>query len=224
MFCNIKAVLFDLDGTLIDSMWLWKTIDIEYLSKYNLEFPKDLQSEIEGMSFTETAIYFKERFKLEDSIEDIKAEWNKMAEGYYKNQVTLKPYTIEILEYLKANEIKIGIGTSNSKELVETVLNRFNIKNYFDSIRTSCEVKQGKPAPDIYLKVAEDLEVNPENCLVFEDVPMGIKAGKSAGMKVCAVYDDFSKEFTDYIKKIADYYIESFEEIFSGQDYKTEKV
>ena len=78
---NIKAVIFDLDGTLLDSMWIWKQIDIDYLSKFGLELPPDLQTAIEGMSFSETAVYIKNRFNIPDSLDKMKSDWNEMAEN-----------------------------------------------------------------------------------------------------------------------------------------------
>ena len=79
MLKNKKAVIFDLDGTLVDSMWMWKAIDIEYLGRFGIELPATLQKDIEGKSFSETAVYFKETFKLPDSLEKIKSDWNRMA-------------------------------------------------------------------------------------------------------------------------------------------------
>ena len=213
MFDNVKAVIFDLDGTLIDSMWMWKSIDIEYLGKYGMELPDDLQRTIEGMSFSETAVYFKNRFNIPESIEQIKETWNKMAWDKYANEVPLKSGAKKFLKLLKSKNIKIGIATSNSRELVNVVLKKHEIEDYFDTIRTACEVDKGKPAPDIYLAASKDIDVLPSDCLVFEDVIMGIKAGINAGMKVCAVYDEHSKDTDDIKKKEADYYIDSFEEI-----------
>src|SRR5699024_8375515 len=86
---------------------------------------------------------------------------------------------------------------------------------YFDSVRTSCEVSAGKPAPDVYLKVAKDLSVDPSACLVFEDVPKGILAGKNAGMEVCAVDDEFSRPLEAEKKQLADYFIHDYNEIFT---------
>lgn len=213
IYDDVEAVIFDLDGTLVDSMWMWKDIDIEYLEKYKIPFPDDLQEEIEGMSFTETAVYFKERFKLPMAVDEIKAEWNEMAFYKYTNEVPLKEYVDEFLSFLAGNNIKLGIATSNSRELAEIVVEQLDIKKYFHSIRTSCEVKQGKPSPDVYLLVADDLGVCPSKCLVFEDVIHGIMAGKSAGMKVCAIYDEFTKDVTDRKKEIADYYIDTYKDI-----------
>ena len=86
---DVKAVIFDLDGTLVDSMWMWETIDIEFLGKYGYSCPPELQKTIEGMGFTETAVYFKERFSLPLSIEEIKQIWTEMSIDKYRNEVDI---------------------------------------------------------------------------------------------------------------------------------------
>ena len=208
------AVIFDLDGSLVDSMWIWKDIDVEYLGRFGIPLPENLQAQIEGMSFSETAIYFKERFALSDSLEQIKEDWNRMAWNKYMNEVPLKPGVHEFLTGCKQRGIKLGIATSNSRELVENVARAHNLHDYFSCIMTSCDVNKGKPAPDIYLAVAEKLCVNPENCLVFEDIIPGIMAGKNAGMEVCAVDDYYSRHVKEEKKALADYYLEDFYGIF----------
>ena len=213
MLKDIKAVIFDLDGSLVDSMWMWKQIDIEYLGKYNIALPADLQRQIEGMSFSETAIYFKERFQIPESVDEMKQTWNEMAWDKYTQHVPLKKGVREFLDYCKKNGILLGIATSNSKELVFATVRALEVESYFSCIMTACEVAKGKPAPDIYLAVAEKLQVKPQHCLVFEDVVMGIKAGKSAGMKVCAVEDASSMQQREEKKRLADYYIEDFTQI-----------
>jgi len=210
---GIQAVIFDLDGTLIDSMWMWKQIDIDYLARHGHPLPENLQDCIEGMSFSETAVYFKERFSLTDSLEVIKADWNRMAYDIYVNDVPLKPGVLEFLQFLKKQGIRTGIATSNSKELLVAVLKSLGIAECFDEIHTSCEVERGKPAPDIYLLVAEKLGVEPKACLVFEDIMQGILAGKAAGMKVCAVKDDFSVKQEAEKRATADWFIDGFEDI-----------
>lgn len=213
MLENIKAVIFDLDGTLVDSMWMWRDIDIEYLGRFGVPLPENLQKDISGMSFSETAVYFKETFHIPDSIEKIKQDWNEMAFYKYTHEVPLKPGAAEFLKHLKAQGIRTGIATSNSKELVEAAVKSLHISEYLDEIHTSCEVAKGKPAPDIYLLVAEYLGVAPEHCLVFEDIPEGILAGKRAGMKTCAVEDTFSLGMTEEKKELADYYITHYDEV-----------
>lgn len=215
-----RAVLFDLDGTLMDSMWAWEDIDIEYLARFGHVPTKDMQRAIEGMSFTETAQYFKERYDIPDSVEEIKAEWNRLAYDVYAKRVKLKPGAYDFLQELRRRRIVTGIASSNSRELIRACLASNRVGDCFDCITISCEVPKGKPAPDIYLSAAATLGVPPEECLVFEDVPMGILAAKNAGMSVCAVEDDFSADQREKIRDLADYYIRSYDEVLSG-NYET---
>ncbi|MDE5748025.1 MAG: HAD family phosphatase, partial [Acetatifactor sp.] len=122
IFQDKKAFLFDLDGTLVDSMWIWKKIDIEYLGRFGLELPDNLQASIEGMSFSETALYFKERFSIPDSLEEMKADWNRMAWEKYTQEVPLKPGVRDFLTYYRARGVKMAVATSNSQELAKAVL------------------------------------------------------------------------------------------------------
>lgn len=210
MLTDIRAVIFDLDGTLVDSMWMWKAIDVEYLERFGLAVPENLQSDIEGFSFSETAHYFKERFSIPDSMEKMKADWNQMAKEKYEKEVFLKPGALEFLQKCKAEQIPMGIATSNSRELVDTVIRALHLEAYFSCVMTACEAAKGKPAPDIYLAVAKKLGVPPAQCLVFEDIVPGILAGKNAGMRVCAIEDEYSVYQREEKKKIADYYIENY--------------
>lgn len=210
MMRDIDAVIFDMDGSLVDSMWMWRAIDIEYLGSFGIPLPEDLQSRIEGMSFVETARYFKEHFPIPDTLEGIMETWNRMAWDKYLHEVPLKMGITEFLRSCRERGILLGIATSNSRELVENVAKVHNLRDYFTSIITGSEVKRGKPAPDIYLEVARELGTAPSRCLVFEDIVAGILAGKNAGMRVCAVEDEYSSHDRERKKKLADYYIEDY--------------
>lgn len=223
MLKDKKALIFDMDGSLVDSMWVWKDIDIEYLGRFGISIPEDLQKSIEGMSFTETAEYFKKRFMLKDSIDEIKSAWNEMAWEKYRTRVMLKPGARELLEYCRQHGIKLGIATSNSRQIVDMVLSERKITEYFSCIMTSCEAKKGKPAPDIYLLTAQQLGVEPKECLVFEDIVFGIQAGKSAGMYVCAVEDAYSAYQRKEKMALADHYIKDFTEIREVKETLQEK-
>ena len=209
----IEAVIFYLDGSMVDSMWMWRAIDIEYLGRFGIELPENLQACIEGMSFSETAVYFKERFELPDDLDTIKADWNRMAWDKYTYEVPVKDGVTDLLQYCMDHGIKVGIATSNSRELVENVVKARHLEHYFDCIMTGSDVEKGKPAPDIYLAVARELGVSPENCLVFEDIIPGIQAGKAAGMRVCAVYDKYSEHQDAEKRTLADYYTYHFKEL-----------
>lgn len=216
MLTGKKAVIFDMDGSLVDSMWIWPEVDKIYIKKYNLIVPENFYKDIEGMSFTETAQYFLDTFpELDCTLESLKQEWQEMTMDLYCTKVPLKPGVGDFLKRMKEAEIRLGIATSNSRELAEAVLNALNVRAYFDTVRTSCEVLKGKPAPDVYLKAAEDLQVAPSECLVFEDVPNGILAGKNAGMTVCAVDDVFSRPYEEEKRALADYYIYDYAEVRS---------
>lgn len=208
-----KAVLFDLDGTLVDSMWMWKDIDIEFLGRFGYGLPEDLQREIEGMSFSETASYFKERFSLPMTVEEIKDCWIAMSIEKYRTEVGLKPGALEFLKYCRERGIRTGVATSNGRDMVDAVIESLKIGDYLGEVATACEVAAGKPEPDIYLEVARRLSVKPEECLVFEDIPAGIVAGKRAGMTVLAVQDEFSKDLEPEKRELADGFIRDYFEL-----------
>lgn len=213
MFNNVKAAIFDLDGTLIDSMWVWEQIDIDYLSERNIDVPKNLNDEIGHLSFNQVAVYFKERFKLEDSLDEIKKCWSDMAYYHYSTDIKLKGGVIEFLDFLKKSNIKIGLATSNSRDLLEIVLKNNGIYDYFDAITITDEVSVGKHEPDVYLLASKKLGISPEECVVFEDIVQAVKGAKKAGMKVIGVEDSRSLDDKDEILSLTDKFITDFREI-----------
>lgn len=216
MLNNIDAVIFDVDGTIADSMWMWKQIDIEYLDRFGITLPDDLQKNIEGMSFRETAHYFKEHFLIPDSIEKMMADWNEMAAHKYRYEIPLKEGALEFMKQCKKKGLLLGIVTSNSVELFSDLLTAHKLENMFDVIITGSDGLKGKPAPDMYLEAAKRLSVDVSKCLVFEDIIPGILAGKRAGMKVCAIDDAYSKDVLLEKKKESDFFIDSFEDILEA--------
>lgn len=213
VFDNLKAIIFDMDGTLVDSMWIWKQIDIDFFKMFNFEFPGDMQKEIEGMSFYQTALYFKERYKFPISIEEMIEIWNHMAYDKYSKEVYFKEGAKDFLIYCKEHNIKLGIATSNSRFLFDAVREHLKLDDYFDCMLTGSEIINGKPAPDVYLKVAEKLGVSPEECLVFEDIIPGIMSGHNANMKVVAIADLYSQNDEIQKREMADYFIYDYYDV-----------
>ncbi len=210
---GVDAVIFDMDGTIVDSMWIWKGVDNEFFDNYQIDSSGYDDSEIDGLGFTETAEFFKERYRMAASVEEIKDFWNDMALDKYRSQTELKPGVREFLALLRSRGILIGISTSNSRLLVDEFLSCRGVSDCFDAITTVCDVNAGKPSPDVYLATAEKLGVSPERCLVFEDIPMGILAGKNAGMRVCAIEDSYSAESREEKQELADFFIDHFTEL-----------
>ena len=214
MLAGVSAVLFDLDGSLVDSMWMWKQIDIDYLGMHGKECSPTLQKDIEGLSIVEVAHYFKKNYGITDSIEDMIATWDDMAFDKYSHEVNLKPGAMEFLDYCKDKDIKLGICSSNSEKLIYAVLDAYNIRDYFGVIVTGQDVKCGKPDPECYLKAADMLKVSPSECLVIEDLTTGIMAGHNAGMKVVTIKDDYSEyQWEEKVDK-ADYAITDYTDLF----------
>ena len=212
---NIEAVIFDLDGTLVDSMGIWAQIDADYLKEFNIAVPKNLHEEITHLTLTQTANYFKTKFNIEDDEATILKRWNDMAFYHYSNTIRLKEGVVEYINHLKNNNIKIALATSNSVPLLEATLKNNNIYHYFDAITVTEEVKKSRRNPDVYLLAANKVNVKPENCLVFEDVVQAVKGAKLAGMTVYAIYDEVSKDQRDELIEHADLYIESYKDLLT---------
>lgn len=210
---GISAVIFDMDGTLVDSMWVWRDIDDDYLKEHGYENDLLHEGGIEGMSFHETAVYFKNYYHLSDDVETIKAQWNDMAFERYATKVPYKKGAEDFMISCIRRGIVLGIATSNSRALVEAAGEHLGFDRYFNAVVTADEIQRGKPAPDVYLMAAEKLGAAPDRCLVFEDLCQGIRAGHNAGMRVCAVEDGYSHK--DRAKKIelADHFIENYDEL-----------
>ena len=210
---DFKAAIFDLDGTLIDSMGVWEDIDIDFLAKRHLSVPEGYISEISAKSFKEAAEYTISLFGLKERAEDIIEEWNRMAIDEYSHHVPLKPYAKEYLLFLKGQGIKLGVATALPKVLYEPVLKNNSIYILFDAFSSTDEVAHGKGGPDIYLLAAKELNVPPCDCIAFEDVLAGIQGVVSAGMRAYGIYDMYSEHEQAQIQKLSKQYIYSFAEV-----------
>ncbi len=207
---KIKACLFDMDGTLIDSMGLWKEIDKEYFAMYNIPMPEVYPKEIEGLSVVDVAKYTKSHYPFPRSVEEMLDDWNKMAHQHYSSEVEFKKGAKEFLLWCKKNGIKTGIATSNSNYLFDAVSKHLGFDKLIDAYITGEEVHKGKPDPECYLAVARKLNVDPKDCLVLEDLVAGIEAAIAAGMHTCAISDAYSEYQSDKKKELADYYIDDY--------------
>ncbi len=213
MKMKIKGAIFDLDGTLLDSMWVWDQVDTDFLGSRGFEVPPDYQKAIAAMGFRETARYTIERFRLEEREEDIIREWNDMAARTYHEKVAIKPYVRQLLEQMKRDGIRLCVATASYASLFEMCLKRNGIYSYFQAFTETKEVKRGKGFPDIYIKAAEKIGCVPEECVVFEDIHQGILAAKEGGFYTVGVYEDKSAYSWADIVRDADAAIRGFDEL-----------
>lgn len=208
-----NGVIFDLDGTLIDSMGVWNQIDIDFLGKRGFGVPEDYLKKITPMGFEATADYTIERFGLKETRDEIIKEWYDMAIDAYSFKVKLKKGVREYLNYLKKNKKTMSVATASDMRLVEPVLKNNGIIDYFQNITTVREVKRGKGFPDIYDKAAAKMGIPKYECIVFEDILTGIEGAKSGGYKTVGVYDSNSRENPVLMKEISDKFIYDFKEM-----------
>lgn len=213
-FMDFKAAIFDLDGTLLDSMGFWDRLDEEFLAKRGVSpVPKTYAHEIAHLGTYETAVYTIKRFGFSETPEQLIAEWTEMALDFYTNRVTLKEGAYEYLEKLHNSGIKLAVATANDETLYLPALKHTGIEKFFSAAAGVREVKRQKGFPDVYLLAAERIGAVPEETAVFEDIYLGIHGAKMGGFKAIAVYDKSSEADTERIKAEADLFIRSFKEL-----------
>lgn len=207
---DFNAAIFDLDGTILDSMDVWEHIDIQFLKKRNLPVPENYVTEICARSFEEAAQYTIDLFGLQETVEGIIEEWNNMAVEEYSNHVGLLPYALDYLLCLKEHGIKLAVATGLPEKLYMPCLKNNSILELFDALCSTDEVQRGKEYSDVFELAAKKLGVAPEHCIVFDDVLPAIKSAKAARMLAGGIYDKYSADQRAEIERIADIYLLNF--------------
>ncbi len=212
---GFEAAIFDLDGTLLDSMWVWKQIDRDFLAKRGIEVPPDYMLAVAHLGAYQTAVYTIERFGFRNTPEELITEWTKMAVDFYTDRVQLKKGAYEYLEMLYNKGVKLAVATANDKLLYEPALDHTGIRRFFSAVVNVDEVERKKGFPDIYWLACEKMGVRAENSVVFEDIYQGISGAKDGGFKAVGVYDETSAEDEEKIRSRADLYIRDFSELIN---------
>lgn len=210
VFENAEAIIFDFDGTLVDSLWVWEKVDRNFFEKHNLEMTPDYLKTIEGMSFRDCAKYVIEKFGLKSTVEEIMEGFIKDAEYEYANDVKFKEGAIELLKWLDKKGIKYGIATSGNIKLVNSCLEANKMQDVFKIISTTGTEHRSKPFPDVYQSVADKLGVNRNKCVVIEDTCTGLEGAKNAHMTSVHIKDTHNKKDWERASKLADYCIDDF--------------
>ena len=210
---GFKGIIFDLDGTLIESAGVWKQIDIDFLGERGLAVPEDYGRIVSAMDFQQAAVYTKEKFGLDESIEDICRQWHDMAIWHYTNDIEAVRGAVGFVRSLRSHGIRLALATASSKELYEPVLSRHGILDCFDFFATTKNVERGKGFPDIYLYAAQGIGVEPCECAVLEDIIEGIRAAKLAGFTVGARLDPTHTIGTELLISEADFCFTDYTDI-----------
>ena len=205
----IKGAIFDLDGTLLDSMFIWDTIGEEYLRSLGKEPHEDLKETFMTLTLEEAAEYYREHYGVTLSVKEIVDGVNSMVEQTYRTKVTLKPGIPEYLAWLKENGVRMCVATVTDRYLVEETLERLGVRHYFSEIFTCAEVGFGKDKPIIYQKALGHLETEKRDTYVFEDMLFALNTAKTDGFPTVGVYDRHEVH-QDELKGLADYYIFDF--------------
>lgn len=210
----IKAVIFDVDGVIIDSMPAWRHCGRNYLRSIGVEAGDDLGLILFPLTMEECANYLNKEFSLNKSNSEIIDGLTEQVRTAYEKEVELKPGIIEFLEELEKRGIRKGVATSTGMELIEPAFDRLNINKYFD-IKLSCtQVGKSKSFPDIFYMNMDAMGSNTKNTCLIEDGLYSMKTAKQIGMKVIGVYDEVSEADQEEIKEVSDIYVDDTGKLF----------
>lgn len=203
---KIRGAIFDVDGTLLDSMFIWDTIGEKYLKSIGCAPKKDINEVFKNMSLYQAACYYQSEYGVTLSIEEIMKGVNAMLEQYYRDEVPLKTEIAELAVQLYNEGTKLCIATATDRYLVDAALSRLKIRSYFSEIFTCNEVGHGKDEPHIFEAALNFLGTEKSKTFVFDDALYAIRTAKNAGFPVVAVYDSHEPRSNE-VYRLADWYL-----------------
>ncbi len=206
----MKGAIFDLDGTLLDSMWVWREVDDSYIRGKGKIPEPDLSRKLAYKNMEQSVLYFKEQYSIADPPEQMAAELWGLARHAYYHLVPLKPHAFAFLAELSRRGIKSVVATAGDKAFSCAALKRCGVERYISGIVTCDELRTSKDRPDIFYAAQKLLDLPTEEIVVFEDSLHAVQTAKAASFTVAAVYDSFSAPDEQALKTTADYYLRSF--------------
>ena len=209
---KLTGAIFDLDGTLLDSMPVWAALGENYLKSKGAVSRNDIRERLKPMNMPQAAEYFQTDYHLTESADKIVREIDDMIEQKYREEIQLKPGVLPFLQKLKQQNIKLCIATATDRHLAESALKRLRVADYFSFLITCTEIGFSKEGAEIYEKALKLLHTEKAQTVIFEDALHAAKSAKNAGFPVVGVYDACARAEEEEIKSTVDRYIRSFEE------------
>ena len=215
---RLQSAIFDMDGTLLDSMHIWNDVGPKTLRSMGIEPAPDLGPRLMLMTFRDGAALCKEEYHLSQSVEEIMDLTKAKVRTFYENEVQAKPGVKKFLSLLKMEGVWMYVATNTDRGLVEAALEHTGLEGYFRGVMTCAEVGAGKKdSPEIYARCMRRLRSTKKDTVIFEDALHAIETAKAAGFRVCGVYDPSAEADQDAIRDLSDYSLRSFEEMFETE-------
>lgn len=219
----IKGAIFDIDGTLLDSMPVWENAGARYLATLGIKARSNLKERLDALSLPEGALYMQTEYKLSVTIEEILEGVNQVVKDFYFKEAVLKPGVCDLIQKLKKNQVRLIIATATDAKMAKAALIRNGIWKDFDGMITCEEAGAGKTSPKVFELAREHLQTKKEETWVFEDSLYAVKTASKAGFPVCSIYDAYSRDNTEEIRTFSDIYVKDFYEIESCQVFQRKK-
>lgn len=210
---DLECAIFDLDGTLVNSIDAWRIVDEIFMQRRNLPIPEDFYDRVSTLNMRQAADYVIAECGVKDTPDEVINEWLELLEYEYGEVITMVDGAYEFLHKLKENGVKLALATASHRELFEPCLKRHGVYHLFDAFVTTDEVKRRKGFPDVYLLAAKKVGASPEKCCVFEDIYLGSVGAKAGNMHCVAILEEHSRDDWDDIKRVADMVIYNYNEI-----------
>lgn len=206
------AAIFDFDNTIADTAHIWHEVDLEFLAKRGLPYTSDYPRRLAALGFEGGARFTIEHFGLDETVEDICDEWNRMGRDLYRNTVVLRPGAERYIRALKGAGIPCALATTNDRNVLGSMRN-VDVYALFDVCVHGAEVERGKDHPDIYFEAARRLGVDPTTCMVFEDIVPALRSAKRAGMLACGVRANDPNQDVEQAVRVADLWLDDWRDI-----------
>lgn len=209
----MKGAIFDVDGTILDSMSVWQKVTDNFFKKHGLILTAEKAAQYKEMTLNESLPQINEEFGLGMTFDEIYEEFRQMMAFEYAQNIEIKPNADKYLKKLHNSGIKIAVATSGYEGMCKDAFARLGIIDCIDAYAFSSEVGVNKGQPDIYYLAAKRISIAPEDCVVYEDIVQGIVTARNAGFGTCAIHDDTNADETALLKQHSDRYITGWAEL-----------